>query len=189
MKALADAGCLFVGQGVAADGIAWHADFAGVPAGQKVEFPIAEELNVGAAIGLSLTGHLVCVCIPRFDFLLRAADQLVNHLDKLEVMSAGQYRPRVIVRTQVGKRTPLDAGPQHTNNHAAAFRLMLRAVRVVEVAEPMAALAVYRDLAAGRGSSVIVVENFDAPAPAQQPPGGGPGDQPGRAVRDGQGGV
>lgn len=160
MQYLADAGALFVGQGVAADGIAWYSDFADVPAAQKIEFPIAEELNVGVAIGLSLTGVLPVVCIPRFDFLFRAADQIVNHLDRLAIMSAGQWEPRVIVRTQVGKRSPLDAGPQHTGEYTAAFRLMLRTVRVIEVREPAAALALYRDLAGCIGSSVIVVENL-----------------------------
>jgi pyruvate/2-oxoglutarate/acetoin dehydrogenase E1 component len=172
MRSLADAGCLFVGQGVIANGIAWTPDFDAVPASQKIEFPIAEELNVGAAIGLSLTGHLVCVCIPRIDFLLRAADQIVNHLDKLEVMSDGQYKPRVIIRTQVGKRSPLDAGPQHTNNHATAFRLMLRTVRVVEVTDPEAAMSLYRSLARGLSSSVIVVERFHAPVLPIQPAAG-----------------
>jgi pyruvate/2-oxoglutarate/acetoin dehydrogenase E1 component len=160
MAALADAGAVFLGQGVIANGIAWTPDFEGVPDAQKIEFPVAEELNVGAAVGMSLAGLLPVVCIPRFDFLLRAADQIVNHLDRLEIMSAGQYRPRVIIRTQVGKRAPLDAGPQHTGDYSAAFRLMLRKVRVIEVREPLAALHLYRGLAAGIGSSVIVVESL-----------------------------
>jgi pyruvate/2-oxoglutarate/acetoin dehydrogenase E1 component len=160
MKALADAGAVFVGQGVIANGIAWTPDFADVPDAQKIEFPVAEELNVGAAIGMSLAGLFPVVCIPRFDFLLRAADQIVNHLDRLELMSAGQYRPRVVIRTQVGKRAPLDAGPQHTGDYSVAFRAMLRKVRVIEVREPLAALHLYRGLAAGIGSSVIVVESL-----------------------------
>jgi hypothetical protein len=60
----------------------------------------------------------------------------------------------------VGKRTPLDAGPQHTADYSAAFRLMLRTVRVIEVTDPRAALHLYRGLAAGVGSSCIVVESL-----------------------------
>lgn len=156
MKVLADAGCLFIGQGVIANGIAWTPDFDDVPTAQKIEFPIAEELNVGAAIGLSLTGHLVCVCIPRFDFLLRAADQIVNHLDKLEQMSAGQYVPKVIIRTQVGRTRPLNAGPQHTNNHTEAFRLMLTTVDVRRIVRPSDILPTYEAALASRRSSLVV---------------------------------
>lgn len=157
MKLLADAGGFFFGQGVTADGIAWHADYADVPAAQKLEFPVAEELNVGAAIGLSLTGYLPVVCIPRMDFLLRAADQLVNHLDKLEGMSAGQFRPKVIIRTRVGSRTPLDPGPQHRQNHAEAFRRMLTTVVVEEIEYPADIPDVY-NAALARTRSTLVVE-------------------------------
>lgn len=156
MKALADAGAVFVGQGVIANGIAWTPDYDDVPESQKVEFPIAEEMNVGAALGMSLAGLLPVVCIPRFDFLLRAADALVNHLDRLEVMSAGQYRPKVIIRTQVGKREPLDAGPQHTGDYDYAFRHMLRTVAVRRIACPADVLPVYAAALASDRSSLIV---------------------------------
>ena len=133
---LADAGAIFIGQGIAADGVATFADFADVPADQKIEFPVAEELNVGVAIGMSLAGLLPVVSLPRMDFLLRAMDQIVNHLDKLEEMSVGQFRPKVIIRVRVGKRTPLDAGPQHTGRYTEAFRLMLKNMDVEEIERP-----------------------------------------------------
>jgi pyruvate/2-oxoglutarate/acetoin dehydrogenase E1 component len=160
MRALADAGAVFVGQGVAADGVATFDSLEGVPFEQRIETPVVEELQVGMGIGLALCGFLPVLVYPRMDFLLRAADQLVNHLDKLEEMSRGQFAPRVIIRTRVGSATPLDPGPQHRQNHSAAFRLMLRTVRVIEVTEPLAALHLYRGLAAGVGSSCIVVESL-----------------------------
>jgi len=157
MKLLADAGAVFVGQGIAYDGIATFADYADVPAGRKIEFPICEDLNVGAAIGMALAGlELPVVCIPRIDFLLRAADQLVNHLDKLALMSAGQFRPKVIIRTRVGARVPLDAGPQHSQDHSEAFRLMLTTVDVRKITEPGEILATYRDALASERSSLVV---------------------------------
>ena len=45
-------------------------------------------------------------------------NQLVNHLDKLPLWG---WHPKVIIRTMVGQTTPLDAGPQHTQNHSDAF--------------------------------------------------------------------
>lgn len=156
MKELADAGALFIGQGVAADGVATFQDFADVPAAQKIEFPVAEELNVGAAVGLSLTGVLVVVSLPRFDFLLRAADALVNHLDKLEAMSRGQFVPKVIIRVRVGSRTPLDAGPQHSGDYSEAFYDMLTTVAVRRIACTAAVLPTYRDALASPRSSLVV---------------------------------
>lgn len=156
MRLLADAGAVFVGQGVAADGVATFADFADVPAGQKIEFPVAEDLNVGFALGLSLAGALAVVSLPRFDFLLRAADQIVNHLDKLEALSAGQYVPKVIIRTRVGSRTPLDAGPQHTNDHTEAFRLMLTTVAVRKITSHSDLLPTYRAALDSPRSSLVV---------------------------------
>ena len=160
MKLLADAGAYFIGQGVAADGVATYQDFQDVPADQKCEWPVAEELNVGVAVGMSLAGHpLPVVSLPRMDFLLRAADQLVHHLDRLPAMSAGQYVPKVIIRVRVGAKAPLDAGPQHTNNYTAAFRLMLTTVHVSEVTSPEQIVPTYNE-ALMRSGSTLVVENL-----------------------------
>jgi pyruvate dehydrogenase E1 component beta subunit len=147
---------LFIGQGVAADGVATYADFEGVPMEQRIEFPIAEELNVGYAIGLAMMGYLPVVCIPRVDFLLRAADAIINHLDKIEQMSVGQWNPKVIIRTRVGSKTPLDAGPQHTQRHTEAFRHMLTNVNVWEILRPSEILPTYECVTLGTKSSIIV---------------------------------
>jgi pyruvate/2-oxoglutarate/acetoin dehydrogenase E1 component len=156
MRMLADAGAYFMGQGVAADGVATFEDFADVPASQKCEWPVAEELNVGAAVGLSLTGVLAVVSLPRMDFLLRAADQLVNHMDKLEEMSRGQFVPKVIVRVRVGKRTPLDPGPQHQQDHYRAFQFLLGTVGVERILDPVQILPTYRAALESPRSTLVV---------------------------------
>jgi pyruvate/2-oxoglutarate/acetoin dehydrogenase E1 component len=156
MKMLADAGAIFIGQGVAADGVATFQDFQDVPDSQKIEFPVAEELNVGAATGMSLAGLLPVVSLPRMDFLLRAMDQLVNHLDKLEEMSVGQFKPKVIIRVRVGARTPLDAGPQHTNDYTWAFGQMLTNVTVWRLDRSDEILMMYRAALESARSTLIV---------------------------------
>ena len=55
---------------------------------------------------------------------------------KINVMSNGDMRPRVIIRVAVGAKKPIDAGPQHTQNHTEAFRKMLTYVNIVELNEP-----------------------------------------------------
>ncbi len=152
-------GCLFVGQGVRFGGVATSKALEGVPAEQLVEFPVAEDLQLGFCVGLALRGFLPVCVFPRMDFMLRAADQLVNHLDKLEAMTAGAFRPKVIIRTRVGQRRPLDAGPQHTQNHCEALGLMLTSV-VVEEIEYLTDVEPAYKVAAEHKRSVIVVENL-----------------------------
>ena len=45
-------------------------------------------------------------------------------------------KPRVIIRVSVGSKNPIDAGPQHTQDHSEAFKKMLTNVNVVELKEP-----------------------------------------------------
>lgn len=142
---------LFIGQAVGCPGTGMSGDFDGIPAERRIEFPVAEELQLGIAIGLSLAGCVPVCVFPRYNFLLRAMDQLVNHLDRLPLYSG--YRPRVIVRTAVGSRLPLDPGPQHQDDLTDALRLMLRTVRV----QKFAGVETYKD-AYEFGGSVVVVD-------------------------------
>jgi pyruvate/2-oxoglutarate/acetoin dehydrogenase E1 component len=156
MLMLSDADAIFIGQGVEYDGVATFADLDGVPTGQRIEMPVAEELQMGIGCGMAMQGKLVVSIYPRLDFLLRALDQLVNHLDKIEQMSRGQWKPKVIIRTRVGGKNPLDAGPQHTNNFTDAFRKMLTSVKVVELRKAKDAMKVYKAALAREGSTLIV---------------------------------
>lgn len=150
---------LFVGQNVAYDGNVMYAHLEGVPSEQRIEWPVAEELQMGASIGLALQGFLVVSVYPRMDFLLRAADSLVNHLDKLWLMTNGAFKPKVIIRTKVGSKKPLDAGPQHTQRHTFAFNHMLDFVTVREITHPSDIMLAYR-AAIEREHSTLIVENI-----------------------------
>lgn len=150
---------LFLGQGVAYPGHALYTHLEGIPKEKRIEFPVTEELQLGCSIGLAMQGFLPISIFPRMDFLLRAADQLVNHLDKIEQMSYGDWVPKVIIRTRVGSRTPLDAGPQHTQNYCQAFRQMLQTLRVFEIKSEGEVMPVYK-MALDSHRSSIVVENL-----------------------------
>jgi len=100
---------------------------AGVAPAQLIETPVAENLMAGLAIGLSLTGKLPLVYFERFDFVLNAADAIVNHLDKMATMSRGEFAPAVILRCVVGNtRKPLFTGETHVQNFTDAFACMLK---------------------------------------------------------------
>lgn len=151
---------IFIGQNVAYDGNVVYRHLEGVPMNQRYEMPVAEELQMGIATGLALRGFLPISIYPRIDFLILAMNQLVNHLDKLEQMSSGQYLPKVIIRTRVGSKWPLDAGPQHTQNHASALRRMLTNIAVVEITTPDVILSAYEEVLE-RSNSSLIIEHLD----------------------------
>lgn len=148
---------IFIGQNVAYDGNVVYKHLAGVPMEKRLELPVAEEMQMGMSIGLALQGYLPISIYPRIDFMLLAMNQLVGHLDKLPILSDGGYKPKVIIRTRVGSKTPLNAGPQHTQDYTEAFRLMLTTVIVTKVTKPEEVMPAYED-ALKRELSTIVIE-------------------------------
>lgn len=98
---------------------------------QCIETPVAENLMVGLGIGLALESFLPVVCFERHDFLLSALDGLVNHLDKLPIISGGQFKLPVLVRAIVGANSPLLVGEQHKQNYCAELTSMLKYTDVV----------------------------------------------------------
>ena len=134
---------LFIGQGVGpCGGTKMSASFEDVPESKRIEFPVAEDFQMGVSIGLSLEGFVPVSVYPRWNFLLLAANQLVNHLDALPLFS--DYRPRVIIRTAVGSRSPLDPGPQHDGDFTEAVAKMLRTVKVMRLKPQTDPVAAYQ---------------------------------------------
>lgn len=155
---------LFLGQGVGCSGTKLSGSFEGVPAEKLLEMPVAEQLQLGISIGLSLEGFVPISVFPRLNFLLCAMDMLVNHLDKLPLYS--DYRPKVIIRTAVGSKKPLDAGPQHTGDFSRSLAGMLNTVKVQRLhlsgrvnsgTELRSPLEVFQD-AYARPESTLIVE-------------------------------
>tara|TARA_A100001515_G_scaffold139778_1_gene134755 strand:+ start:237 stop:770 length:534 start_codon:yes stop_codon:yes gene_type:complete len=122
---------VFIGQSVAYSGNSIYNTLKTIPNNRKIETPVFEETQMGLSIGLAMEGYIPVTCYPRFDFLLLAINQLVNHLDKMEEMTEGAYKPRVIIRTSIGAKVPLDGGVQHTQNHTEAFKHLLSNIDVV----------------------------------------------------------
>lgn len=152
-----DSRTLFVGQSVAYDGATMYNSLNGVPTEKRLEMPVIEDFQLGFCLGLSLKGRIPICIYPRMDFLLLAINQLVNHLDRFCEM--GNFRPRVIVRTRVGPKKPLDAGPQHTNNYTDSFVLMLRNVHVIEINRADDVMKYYEYALFKEKHSTLVVEN------------------------------
>jgi pyruvate/2-oxoglutarate/acetoin dehydrogenase E1 component len=147
---------LFFGQGVACPGTGLSKSFEGVPLEKRIEMPVAEELQCGLCIGASLNGFVPVCIFPRWNFVLRAADQLVNHLDRLPLYSNGGYRPKVIVRTAVPSINPFNPGSQHDGDFTEAFRLMLRTVPTVTLDDPADIVPAYQRAFHSTGSMILV---------------------------------
>ena len=135
---------LFLGQACKVSGHSISSTLVNVPQDKRIELPVFEEMQLGISTGLALEGNVTVTMYPRFDFFILACNQLVNHLDKMEEMSKGDMKPRVIIRVSVGAKKPLNAGPQHTQNHTEAFRKMLTNVNVVELLEPEQVLPAFK---------------------------------------------
>ena len=135
---------VFLGQACKVSGHAISSTLVDVPEDKRVELPVFEETQMGISTGMALEGYVPITMYPRFDFFILSTNQLVNHLDKLELMSEGKMKPRVIIRVAVGSKNPIDAGPQHTQDHTEAYRKMLTNVEVVQLTEPEQILPAFK---------------------------------------------
>jgi pyruvate/2-oxoglutarate/acetoin dehydrogenase E1 component len=149
---------LFLGQSVAYEGTGMTSTLAGVPRCKLIELPVAEDMQCGMSTGLALAGYVPVSIFPRWSFLLCATNQLVNHLDKLPQYSG--YRPKVIIRTAVPTKHPLDPGVQHLGNFTDPFRQMLKSVQVVELTAAHQIYDAYRRAYEREdGRSTLIVEH------------------------------
>lgn len=134
-----------------------------VSADQIIETPVAENLMTGIAIGQSLAGNLPVLYFERFDFILNAADAIVNHLCAAQYISRGKFTPAVIIRAVVGnKEKPLFTGRTHTQDFSLPF-LTIGGLRVVQLGKSINAV---EEFSAARhdqilGESTLLVEYKD----------------------------
>ena len=153
MTELSDQGAIFIGYSLIpgdAMGI-----LKNVPNTQKIETPIAENLMMGLAIGMSFEGFKPVVYFERHDFMLVAADAIGNHLDKIDRISLGEFKPSVILKTIVDDGGLFYSGPTHSQDFTKTFKTLVNfPVLVPETADE--ALDMYRFAMQNSGSTMIV---------------------------------
>jgi len=152
-----DPSTIFIGQGCGVHGTGMRGTFDGIPDEQRIEFPVAEDLQMGMSIGMALAGYLPVCVFPRWNFVLCAANQLVNHLDRLPIYSNGGYNPKVLIRVAVPSKSPFNPQSQHDDDFTVAFSNMLRTVKIVRIRTPESVVMHYRE-AVARPQSTILVE-------------------------------
>jgi len=157
-----DGRVVFMGQAVVVPGTAMTTTLKNVPRDKLLELPVAEEMQMGMATGMALAGYVPVCIYPRWNFLLLAVNQLVNHLDKIPAISNGGFRPQVIIRTSIGSERPLHPQHQHIGDFTAAFRLMCESIDVVRLDEPQDIFPAYAHaLERKDGRSTLIVEYGD----------------------------
>jgi len=154
MQELSIANAIFIGYNVA------RGDAMGtlknVPVDRKLETPVAENLMAGLAIGMSFEGFLPVLYFERHDFMLVAMDAIVNHIDKIERISHGEFTAPVIIRAVTA-----DAGPFYSGiTHSQDFTKMLREAVSFPVIDPVTGVDVLKAFLGAKysGRPAIIIE-------------------------------
>ena len=92
-------------------------------------------MQMGITTGLALNGNIPISIFPRWNFLLLAINQLVNHLDKVNIMSKNGFKVKAIIRTGIGSQRPLHPQYQHVGDFTSALREMCPSLNVVRLDE------------------------------------------------------
>ena len=135
---------IFVGQTVAGPGTFMFQTLRDCPKDRCLEMPINESFQMQFTIGLALDGYVPISVYPRQNFLMLAAGDMANVLDKIPAISAKQWLPKVLIRVAVGPDSPVHPGHQHVGNYADAFRKMFSWIEVVELSEPEEIFSAYK---------------------------------------------
>ena len=153
---------IFLGQAVEYPGTAMTNTLKNIPKNKLIEIPVAEEMQLGISNGLALNNYIPISIFPRWNFLLLATNQLINHLDKFEVMSQGLFKTKVIIRTSIGSQRPLHPQHQHVGDFTEAFKKVLSTVDIIKLEEPKDVVPAYeKALERNDGKSTILVEYGD----------------------------
>jgi pyruvate/2-oxoglutarate/acetoin dehydrogenase E1 component len=147
---------IFLGQSVSYSGNAIYNTLNTLPKEKMLETPVFEEIQMGMSTGLALDGLVPISCFPRFDFLMRCMDALVNHLDKMKYMTEDVWKPKVIIRTSIGAKFPLNGGVQHTQDYTQMMKDNLTEIDVVLLEEPEEIFPAFQRAYENDGSTMIV---------------------------------
>ncbi len=135
---------LFLGQAVAYPGTGMTNTLTEVSKEKLIEMPVNEDMQMGMTIGMALNGSVPISIYPRWNFLILAANQIVNHLDKLKIMSDGKYSSNVIIRTGIGSQRPLHPQHQHISDFTSGFKAMCDWVDIIRLDEPHQIFEAYK---------------------------------------------
>ena len=155
-------GTIFIGQAVEVPGTAMSNTLSDVPKDKLLELPVAEEMQMGMTLGLAMDGNIPISIFPRWNFLLYGMNQLINHMDKYNVMTGKGKNIKTIIRTGVGSQRPLHPQHQHIGDFTDSIKKMCTTIDVIKLKEPEDIFPAY-EKAFNRtdGINTIIVEFGD----------------------------
>ena len=152
----------FLGQAVKVEGTSMSTTLKEIDPHKLIELPVAEEMQMGMTCGFAINGLIPISIFPRWNFLLLAMNQLINHLDKIKIMSNGGYKSKAIIRTGIGSEKPLHPQHQHVGDFTESVKKMCTNIEVIRLDDPNDIFKTYKKaLVREDGKSTIVVEYGD----------------------------
>jgi len=146
---------IFIGQQIVYAGNPMSTTLGNVPKEKMIELPVMEETQMGMSLGLAMTGKRVITFYPRWDFIVSAANQLINHVDKFELMTGKKLN--IIIRLGKGSDRPLDPGHQHKGNYFDEFKSICKNIEFHDLKTPLDIELAYK-YATKEGGIHILVE-------------------------------
>jgi len=153
---------VFLGQAVEYKGTAMTNTLKDINKEKLIEMPVCEEMQMGITNGLAIGGKVPVSIYPRWNFVLLAVNQLINHLDRMPIFTHGEYIPKVIIRTGIGSERPLHPQAQHVGDFTEGFEKMFKNIEIIRLEEPEDIFPAYqRAYTRTDGKSTLLVEYGD----------------------------
>lgn len=147
---------IFIGQQTLFPGNPMSTTLGNVPKDKIVELPVMEDSQMGMSLGMAMTGDFVISFYPRWDFLVCATNQLLNHLDKIKLMSNNQWNPNIIIRLGKGSDNPIDPGHQHKGSYFLEYQSLCRNITFHNLSSFEAIEDTYKEAYEQGGIHIIV---------------------------------
>ena len=144
---------IFIGQQIVYAGNPMSTTLVNVSKDKMIEVPVMEETQMGMSLGIAMTGKTVITFYPRWNFLICAANQLINHIDAYESMTGKKVN--IIIRVGKGADTPLDPGPQHKANFISEFASMCKNISCYDLKTSQDTIEVYTNAYKNGGIHLI----------------------------------
>ncbi len=153
---------IFIGQAVEVPGTAMSNTLFDVPKNKLLELPVAEEMQMGMTLGLAMDGNVPISIFPRWNFLLYGMNQLINHIDKYNIMTGKKTNIKTIIRTGVGSQRPLHPQHQHIGDFTESVKKMCTTIDVIKLNEVDDIFPAYeKAFTRTDGKNTIIVEFGD----------------------------
>lgn len=82
-----------------------------------IQVSVMEDSQMGMSLGMIMSGKTVVEFYSRWNFIICATNQSVDHVNKIGLMSNGKRKTNLIIRLGNGSDEPLNPGHQHRGNY------------------------------------------------------------------------